>query len=274
MHVRTRTWLSFVVLAALLFLAGSRFAVFEPLESAVLAVVAPMESGLRDATLPVADFVNNLTDINRLTNENRDLQAENERLTAEVSRLREVDRELRQVEQLLQLRGVREGESFVAANVFASEPSNLQDLIAIDRGTADGLEDDMIVLTPQGSLVGTISRALEHTSWVRVITDQDSAVSAVVQESRVQGVVVGSPGGTLTMELVRETADVKEGDLVLTSGVGGGYPPGEIIGQVVEVSRTAQELFQQVRVQPLADLMRLEKVLVLDSFLPPEAGAP
>ena len=274
MHVRTRTWLSFVVVAALLFLVGSRFAVFDPLESAVLAVAAPIESGLRAATRPVADFVNNVTDINRLTNDNRELQEENERLRVEVSRLRDVDRELQQVEQLLQLRGVREGESFVAANVFASEPNNLQDVIAIDRGSADGLDEDMVVLTPQGSLVGSISRVLEHTAWVTVITDQTSAVSALIQESRVQGVVAGAADGTLTMEFVEETADVKEGDLVLTSGVGGRHPPGEIIGQVVEVSRTAQELFQQVHVRPLADLSRLEKVLVLDSFRPLEAGAP
>ena len=89
-----------------------------------------------------------------------------------------------------------------------------------------------------------------------------------------QGVVVGAADGTLTMEFVEETADVKEGDLVTTSGVGGRHPPGELIGQVVEAERAAQQLFQQVRVQPLADLSRLESVLVLTSFLPLEAGAP
>ncbi|MEX0786748.1 MAG: rod shape-determining protein MreC [Dehalococcoidia bacterium] len=274
MHVRTRTWLSFVVLASALFLLGSRFAVFDPLEGAVQATAQPIESGLRDATRPVADFVNNLTDINRLTNDNRGLREENERLVTELSRLREADRDLQQLEQLINLRGVREGESFTAADVVASEPNNLQDVIAINRGESDGIAEDMIVLTEQGSLVGTVLRVLEHTAWVTVITDQTSAVSAMVQESRVQGVVVGSADGTLTMEFVEETADVKAGDFILTSGVGGRHPAGELIGQVVQVERTAQELFQEVQVQPLADLARLERVIVLDSFLPQEPGAP
>lgn len=274
MHVRTRTWLSFVVLASALFLLGSRFAVFDPLEGAVQAVAEPIQSGLRDATRPVADFVNNLTDINRLTNDNRALREENERLTTELTRLREVDRDLQQLEQLVTLRGVHEGESFTAADVIASEPNNLQDVIAINRGSSDGLAEDMIVLTEQGSLAGTISRVLEHTAWVTIITDQNSAVSAQVQESRVQGVVVGSADGTLTMEFVEETADVKAGDFVLTSGVGGRHPQGELIGQVVQVERTAQDLFQEVQVQPLADLAHLERVLVLDSFLPADPGTP
>lgn len=274
MHVRTRTWLSFVVVASLLFIAGSRFAIFDPLENAVLSVAAPVESALRDATRPVADFVNNLTDINRLSGENQSLQEQNERLTAEAARLKEVERELQQLRQLLDLRGDRPEDSFLAANVFAHEPNNLQDLIAIDRGRADGLQKDMVVLTQQGSLVGSVSRVLDDVAWVTLITDPTSAVSARIQESRVQGVVVGAADGTLTMEFVEETADVKEGDLVLTSGIGGRYPPGELIGQVVEVEPARQELFQAVRVQPLADLSRLEAVLVLDSFLPREAGEP
>ncbi len=274
MHVRTRTWLSFVVVASLLFLAGSRLAIFDPLENAAQSLAAPVESALRDASRPVADFVNNLTDINRLSRENQSLREDNERLMAETARLKEAERELQQLQQLVNVREPRPEDSFVAANVFAREPNNQQDLIAIDRGRADGLQEDMIVLTQQGSLVGTVSRVLEDVAWVTLITDPSSAVSALIQESRVQGVVVGAADGTLTMEFVEETADVKEGDLVLTSGIGGSYPPGELMGRVVEVERAAQELFQAVRVQPLADLSRLETVLVLESFLPREAGEP
>ena len=178
------------------------------------------------------------------------------------------------MQQLLELRGTGTGDSFIAANVFAREPNNLQDRIAIDRGRADGLQENMIVLTKQGSLVGTISRVLDNVAWVTLITDPSSAVSGLIQDSRVQGVIVGAADGTLTMEFVEETADVKEGDLVLTSGIGGRHPTGELIGQIINVERSAQELFQTVRVQPLADLSRLEGVLVLDSFLPLEAGEP
>ena len=274
MQVRTRTWLSVVVVASVLFLAASRFAIFDPLENTAQSLTAPVESALQDATRPVADFVNNLTDINRLTGENQTLREEKERLLAEIARLQEAEQELHQVQQLLELRGTGTGDSFIAASVFAREPNNLQDRIAIDRGRADGLREGMIVLTKQGSLVGTVSRVLDDVAWVTLITDPSSAVSGLIQGSRVQGVIVGAADGTLTMEFVEETADVKEGDLVLTSGIGGRHPTGELIGQIVDVERSAQELFQAVRVQPLADLSRLEGVLVLDSFLPLEAGQP
>jgi rod shape-determining protein MreC len=70
------------------------------------------------------------------------------------------------------------------------------------------------------------------------------------------------------MEFVQDTADVHEGDLVLTSSIGGRYPEGELIGEVADVQRSAQELFQSVRVRPLTDLSRLEEVMVLTSFIP------
>lgn len=274
MRVRTRTWFSFVVAASLLFMAASRFAIFDPLEDAVLTVTGPVESGLRDATNPLADFVNNLTDINRLTDDNRSLREANERLRVENVRLTEAERDLRQLEQLSSVREGSAQDVLVPAHVFLREPGNLRDMVAIDRGTSDGLVEGMVVLTSQGSLIGSITNALEHVAWVTLVTDQTSAVSAMVQSSRVQGVVAGGPDGTLTMEFVEETADVKEGDMIVTSGIGGRYPQGELIGQVVEVESSPQELFKSVRVQPLADLSRLEGLLVLQSFLPLEADAP
>jgi rod shape-determining protein MreC len=99
-------------------------------------------------------------------------------------------------------------------------------------------------------------------------------VSAVIQSSRAQGVVAGSADGTLTMEFVEGTADVKAGDLVMTSGVGGSLPQGEVIGRVVDVSNPAQDLYQSVHVEPLADLSSLEGVLILTSFLPRVPGQP
>ncbi len=274
MHVRTRTWFGFVVVASILFMAGSRFAFFEPMENAVLTVAVPIESVLRDATRPAADFVNNMTDINRLSGENQALREENERQTVEIAILREVERDFTELSLLVDIRRPGPEDILVAASVFARDPNNLKDIIAIDRGGADGLQEGMVVLTPQGSLVGSITRVLRDVAWVTLITDPDSAVSALIQESRTQGVVVGAADGTLTMEFVVETADVQAGDLVLTSGIGGRNPPGELIGQVVEVEQAAPELFQEVRVQPLADLSRLEEVLVLASFLPREIIEP
>ena len=274
MNVRTRTWFGFVILASGLLIASSRFDFFDPLESAVASAVSPIESSLRSGTRPIADFVNNLTDVNRLSDENQVLREENERLEAENVRLAEAEANLRQIRQFFDIRDPREDDAFIAAAVVANDPNNVSDVIAIDQGRAEGLMEGMVVLTSEGSFIGSISRVLEHASWVTLITDQGSAVSAVIGESRVQGVVAGAVDGTLTMEFVQETADVEEGDLVLTSGIGGRHPAGELIGKVVNVEQAGSDLFQRVRVEPLTDLSRLEAVLVLSSFLPLETVEP
>jgi rod shape-determining protein MreC len=129
----------------------------------------------------------------------------------------------------------------------------------------------MIALTRQGSLIGTVTEVLDDVAWVTLISDPTSAVSATVQASKVQGIVAGSTDGTLTMEFVDRTADVTKGDLVVTSAVGGSYPPGELVGEVVDVEQTPQELFKSVTVQPLADLSHIESVIVLTSFEPAPA---
>ena len=124
------------------------------------------------------------------------------------------------------------------------------------------------------SLVGTVTKVFDDYAWVTLITDPKSAVSALVQESRAEGVVAGNYDGSLVMEFVGQGVAVKEGDFVITSGVGGRYPAGISIGRVAEVRNADQDLFQQVFVDHLASLSKLERVLVLTSFEPRTLEAP
>ncbi len=150
----------------------------------------------------------------------------------------------------------------------------MRSVIAIDAGRSDGIKEGMIVVTEGRSLVGTISKVFDDYSWVMLITDPKSAVSAVVQESRAEGVVAGNYDGVLNMEFVGQGALVKEGDFVLTSGIGGGYPPNIVIGRVADVQKTNQDLFQSVQVDHLASLSGLEHTLVLTSFEPQRIEGP
>jgi rod shape-determining protein MreC len=274
MRVRTRTWLGFVIALGVLFMGASYFSIFDPLENVVLGVTAPVEQALQSATRPIADTVNNLTDSGRLSEENQELLSDNERLYAELAQAREAEAELERLKQFVGVQGETAPGALVAADIFARDPANARDIVAINRGSDDGLAEGMIVLTEQGSLVGSVTEVLGDHAWVTLITDPSSAVSAMVQESRVQGVVSGAADGSLRMEFVEETADIQEGNLLLTSGIGGGYPQGEPIGRIVKVERAGQELFQEVEVQPLADLSRLESLLVLTSFVPVEVSPP
>jgi rod shape-determining protein MreC len=271
---RTLAWTGFVAIAAFVLLAAGRLTLLDPVENATLTLTAPLQDMLSDTTRPVADWVNNLTDADALSRENQRLRLENERLTNELARAREESVQLQNAQELDAIRQQFPAEAFLGASVIARDSSNLRALVAIDRGSADGVGEGMIVVTEGRSLVGTVSRVFDDYAWVMLITDPRSAVSAVVQESRAEGVVSGNYDGELVMEFVGQGAAVSEGDFVLTSGVGGGYPPNVVIGRVASVEVAEQALFQQVSVDHLASLAKLDQLAVWTSFEPRSLEGP
>jgi rod shape-determining protein MreC len=132
----------------------------------------------------------------------------------------------------------------------------------------------MPAVTEGRALVGTVTKVEADHAWITLVTDVDSAVSSLTLEARANGVVSGGYSRQLTMEFVSQEAPVKEGDTVVTSGRGGSYPAGLVIGRVTGISGSRQEVFQKVTVEPLASLARLETVLVMTSFVPVRLAAP
>jgi rod shape-determining protein MreC len=158
--------------------------------------------------------------------------------------------------------------------VISRDPTNLRQLIAIDRGRADGIKAGMPVVTEGRALVGSVTSVEDDHSWVTLVTDVDSAVSSLTLESRADGVVSGGYNRRLSMEFVGQDAAVLEGHTVVTSGLGGSYPPGLVIGRITGIAGSRQEVFRKVTVEPLASLSRVETVLVMTSFVPVRVAAP
>lgn len=274
MNPRVTYWTLGIVVVSILLIGASRAEFLGPIEDLVLDVVSPVQHALHDASDTIADLGSNVTEVGDLTDENKALRDENERLNEEISRLRESEIRYQQLEKLLQIEEAHPEEEFLAGNVIARDPSNLKEVVAIDRGKRDGVREGMVVVTEGHSLVGTVTQALEDYAWVTLITDPNSAVSAMVQESRAQGVVAGSYSRKLSIEFLGQAAAVKEGDVVISSPLGGHYPAGLVVGRVTAVESTPQELFKKVAVEPLASLANLEIVLVMTSFLPMEMETP
>jgi rod shape-determining protein MreC len=252
----------------------SKAGLLDPLQSGVLSITSPVQHGLKNAADPLAAWLSNVKDVGDIRSENDRLRAENEQLKGEVVRLREGQVQLQELQKLLQIKQSYPDEEFIAANVLAKDPSSLKEAVAIDKGKRDGLREGMVVVTEGHSVVGTVTHLFDSYSWVTLITDPNSAVSAMVQESRAQGVVTGSYSSKLSIEFVAQGAAVKDGDVVITSAIGGLYPPGLVIGKVTDVGGMAQDLFKKVTLEPLASLSHLETVLVLTSFLPTNLETP
>lgn len=274
MTARTLVWTGFIVMAAFALMVASRLTLLDPVENVTLNVTSPVQAAMRGITRPVADWVNNITDAGALSAENKKLRDENERLTSELARAREDAIQQQSASDLDTVRGQFPNDVLVSGTVVSRDSSSVRSLIAIDRGRSDGVREGQIVVSEGRSLVGTIAKVFDSYAWIMLITDPKSAVSAIVQESRAEGVVAGNYDASLNMEFVGQGAAVKQGDFVLTSGVGGGYPAGIVIGRVSVVQKTDQDLFQKVHVDHLASLSNIEHVLVLTSFEPRKLEKP
>lgn len=195
--------------------------------------------------------------------ENRDLKAEIQRLRLEQVRLNEDAEQARRLQVLL---GFKEQfiSKTVAAQVIGSSGSEQSRSVYIDKGSSDGIKPDMAVITTDG-VVGKVLRVFgRNTSQVLLIDDQTSGVGAILEKSRLQGVLRGTPAGELVLEKVMSDETVQAGEAVLTSGGDRIFAKGLPVGTVTKVSSGA-DFFLNIRVKPAANLSKLEEVLVVTS---------
>ncbi|MFW6068921.1 MAG: rod shape-determining protein MreC [Chloroflexota bacterium] len=156
----------------------------------------------------------------------------------------------------------------VTAAVIGRDTSPVFRSIIIDRGTEDGVLPGMPVESARG-VVGQVYRASPRAAQVLLITDNISSIGARLSASRATGIVFGSgDSGPLTMDWIDQEAQLEVGDVVLTSGLGGNFPPDLVIGRVVDAERNEADLFQHATVQPAVDFQDLELVFVLTNFEP------
>lgn len=197
----------------------------------------------------------------------RGVRAENEALKRELSDLqvryqreRATAQRSEALRALLQLRD-RTRLPTIAAEVIAGSATPEIRAVTIDKGTADGLRTDMAVISGAG-VVGRVVTPGAHAAKVQLLVDQNAAVGGLVERSRAQGVLVGTGSGELRFEYLSETADLKERDLVVTSGIDGIYPKGFLIGSVVHIERVGTG-YKEIRIRPSVDFATIEEVLVV-----------
>ncbi len=202
------------------------------------------------------------------------LRAQNAQLEAEVSRLQIQVIELQQrvnetdiLAALVDFSRSNPESTYKAASVIGRDPSPFLHYIIINRGSNDDIRRGMPVVTNQG-LVGRVDAVIADAARVQLITDPASAVNVYLQNAETDAVLFGSVTGDLSLDMISQDAAVQPGDLILTSGLGGGYPSDLIVGQVVTIRQLEFELFQQATVQPAVDFARLEIVLVITNFRP------
>lgn len=201
--------------------------------------------------------------------ENTKLRADNARMQAELIRLEELQMENERLRGLL---GYKEsfGLRSVSARVVANDPRAEFKSLMIDRGSDDGIALYMPVVGPRG-LIGRIGRVSKDTALVLLLNDPNCAVDAMVQRSRARGLLVGAVARTklksgqyLTrLEYLRRVSDVRDSDVVVTSGLDQVFPPGLPIGSVHHIARSKSGIFTEAEVVPFENFAELQEVVVL-----------
>jgi rod shape-determining protein MreC len=198
--------------------------------------------------------------LQRVEEENLALKQELQTLQIRLQQERAEAQRTDNLRQLLELRERAQLDT-TAAEVIAGPASPEFQTVTIDKGSSDGLATDMAVISPAG-VVGRVILPSGRASKVQLLIDSNAAAGALIERTRVQGVVVGAGSGMLRMRYVPGTADVKTGDLVVTSGIDGIYPKGFVIGTIDHVAGSGGE-YHEIAVRPAVDFSRLEEVLIV-----------
>jgi rod shape-determining protein MreC len=201
----------------------------------------------------------------------RTAQKENDAMRAELDRLKVRNAELEgraleadRLAALLNFRNAYSEVPMLAAHVIGASPDSGSMVVNIDRGSRDGIRRDMGVITPDG-VVGKILAVYPDISQVLLMSDKDSGVGALLQDTRTQGPVKGTGAPLLSLDYISNDEKVAVGEAVLTSGQDRIFPKDLPVGKVVDFVADPKSPFMKIRIRPAAHLERLEEVLVLQT---------
>ena len=263
--------LIFFAFAAFLGIVLNEAGYLEPLEGVILRLISPLQARLATLVETSGGLFRAARDLRDLRQRNQELEEKYAQLLIENVALEEAAQENATLRSFFHFAQQHPGFQLVGGEVKASvigrDPSNFLRYLIIDAGQVQGVKKDMPVIVPRG-LVGRVQSVGSNWAKVLLITDPRSSVSAVIQTGRAAGQVQGLVSGDLTMKYISQEESVSEGEIVLTSGLGGNFPKGLVIGQVVAVQQRDSDMFQQATVRPTVDFDRLEMVLVIAAFEP------
>jgi rod shape-determining protein MreC len=238
------------------------------LEAVSFGAFARVQNVTSSAIRGVRDVWSNYAELRGAREENQALKQQMAALQLQLQEQRALAARTTKLQELLALQQATELPT-IAAEVIGGNPNAMAGIreITIGRGTADGVQAGMAVMTPQGIVGRIIGQPAARAARVQLLIDKYAAAGALTERTRAGGMVVGAEQQPpLAMELVSNLLDVKAGDLIVTSGIDGIYPKGFAIGWVEEVERT-KGLYLKIGVKPAVDFSSLEEELVV--LVPP-----
>ncbi len=197
------------------------------------------------------------------------LKAENLILQAKLQHLQELQAENKRLKLLLDATGTFASEhiDLTIATILRTSNLPMKDFIVINKGALDGITREMPVLDAQGVL-GLVTQVGELTSQVTLLTDPSLSIPIRIERTGQRAIVQGLGNGHLKVAFIRTSADVRPGDLLVTSGIDGIYPPGYPVARIQRIGQTDQEGFMELQAAPVSQLYNNHEVLIIRHVTP------
>ena len=240
---------------------------FSPVSNWFSRITVDTQTWISGRYMAVVDFLTVPRNVASLLQSNTELEAEVARLQTQVIDLQQQVTETNILSALVDFARANPVYSYKAASVIGRDPSPFLRYVIINIGSNEGILPGMPVVTDKG-LVGRVDAVIAEGARVQLVTDSASAVDVRLQASNTEAMLEGSVTGELSLNMISQDVVIQAGDLVLTSGLGGTYPPNLLVGQVVSIRKLQSELFQQAAIQPNVDFTQLQFVLVITNFNP------
>ncbi len=260
-----QTTIIFLVVGGILALALGGF--FSSASDSLGGSLISVQTWVSERYITIRDFFNAPNDIVSLQQRNAQLESEISGLQTQVIQLQQQLTDTQVLAALVDFSQSSPESVYKAASVIGRDPSPFLHYIIINSGSNAGIRRGMPVVTNQG-LVGRVDAVISDAARVQLISDPASAVNVRLQNADTDALLAGSLTGDLVLEMISQDLEVQEGDVILTSGLGGDYPPDLLVGQLFNLRKRDYELFQQASVQSTVDFSRLEIVLVIMNFKP------
>jgi rod shape-determining protein MreC len=226
-------------------------------------LLAPVQCGVMNAWQRVGGIYNTIAETQQIRNENDVLRDQVRELTLENTRLREYSLENKRLRELLDFKErYEEDYTLLGARIISRAPNAMSNTLVVDRGSQDGVKKNMVAVSHEG-LVGKVVAVGPSTAEILLILDREGAAGASIQDTRTPGVVEGTEDGhgLLRMVSLPYDAQLRKGETVVTSGMGGIYPPGLPIGKITEIEDSGINMFALV--EPFVDFSYLEEIFLI-----------
>lgn len=210
-----------------------------------------------------SDFFIPFLMVNKIKIENSKLVIKNQELLTKLSLLEELKSENQTLREVLNA-GLQKDFKFIVAEVISKDA--LKDSILIDKGSEDGVLKDMPIINQQKVLFGKVSEVYKNFSRIALISDKNFVSDIKIQSKEIYGVIRGIGNLSLYLDLIPRDADLKDGDILLTSSFGGGYPKDLLLGRVSRVIKEDTKSFQEAKAEPIFDLKSTDTLLVITNF--------